>query len=209
MGSVSRGDELELDEQPGRAAGVVVARLAGPGAHDVGHEETDLGRGEELARALAGALRELAQQVLVGAAQEVGLHVGQAEAVAGVGEGLDDGGEPGRVELAFCVTLRREVHEVDDALESGVVSHNGADGPCQVVANVAGSGAAPLGVEGPLVGLPSTDDTPSGLRGQVEAQQLVVSLRDFLSYRTVPVLLGQPVDLIVEDIGEALEKEEW
>ena len=69
-------DELQFDEQPRRAAGVVVARLAGPGTHEVGHEETDLCGGEELARALAGTLRELAEQVLVGATQEVGLHVG-------------------------------------------------------------------------------------------------------------------------------------
>ena len=58
------------------------------------HQEADLGGGEELAGTLAGAFRKLAQQVLVGAAQEVGLHVGEAEAVAGVGEGFDDGGEP-------------------------------------------------------------------------------------------------------------------
>ena len=53
-----------------------MTRLAGPGAHDVGHQEADLGGREELARALAGALGELAEQVLVGAAQEVRLHVG-------------------------------------------------------------------------------------------------------------------------------------
>ena len=62
----------------------------------MGHEEADLGGGEELARALAGTLGEFAEQVLVGAAQEVGLHVGEAQAVAGVGESLDDGGESGR-----------------------------------------------------------------------------------------------------------------
>ena len=76
------GDELELDEQASRAAGVVVAILAGPWAHDVRHEETDLGGGEELAGALAGTFGELAQQVLVGAAEEVGLHVGETEPVA-------------------------------------------------------------------------------------------------------------------------------
>ena len=99
------GDKLELDEQSRRAAGVVVACLAGPGAHQVRHQEADLCGGEELARALAGALGELAEQVLVGAAQEVGLHVGKAKAVAGIGEGLDDGGEARRVEIALGVAL--------------------------------------------------------------------------------------------------------
>ena len=69
------------------------------------HQEADLCGGEELARALAGALGKLAQQVLVGAAQEVGLHVGQAEPVSGIGEGLHDGGEAGRIEVALAVAL--------------------------------------------------------------------------------------------------------
>ena len=92
-----------------------MACLAGPRSHKVGQQETDLCGGEELARALAGALRELAQQVLIGAAQEIGLHVGEPEAVSGVGEGLYDGGEPGRVDVALAVALGGEVHEVDDA----------------------------------------------------------------------------------------------
>ena len=71
------GDELELDEQTGRTAGVVVAIVAGLRAHDVRHQEPDFGRGEKLARALAGPFRELAQQVFVGATQEVGLDVGE------------------------------------------------------------------------------------------------------------------------------------
>ena len=33
------GDKLEFDEQAGRAAGVVVATLTGPRAHDVRHQE--------------------------------------------------------------------------------------------------------------------------------------------------------------------------
>ena len=84
------GDKLELHQQARRAAGVVVAVLAGPRPHDVRHEEADLGRREEFAGALARAFRELPQQVFVGAAEEIRLHVGKAEAVAGIGEGLDD-----------------------------------------------------------------------------------------------------------------------
>ena len=57
--------------------------------------------------------------------------------------------------------------------------------------------------------LPSADDAPSGLRGQVEAQQVVVALSDLPSDRVVPELLGQPVDLVVEYVREALQEQEW
>ena len=202
------GDQLELDEQPGGATGKVVAGLAGPGPHYVGHQEADLGGGEELARTLAGALRELAQQVLVGAAQKVRLHVGEAEPVARVGEGLDDGSEAGRVEVALAVALGGEVHEVYDAGERRIPPHDGTHCHGQVLADVAGPRAAALGVRRPFVGLPTADDVPAGLRGQVEAHQLVVALRDFLCDGAVPELLGQPLYLVVEHVRETLEEEE-
>ena len=80
--------------------------------------------------------------------------------------------------------------------------------PGQMLADVVGAGTAPLAVDGPLVGLAAADDAPPGFRRQVEAQQLVVALRDLPRDRPVPVLLGQPVDLVVEHVGEALEEEE-
>ena len=61
-------DELELDEQPCRAAGVVVALFARLGTHQVCHKDADLGGGEELTCALPRSLGKLAEQVLVGAA---------------------------------------------------------------------------------------------------------------------------------------------
>ena len=90
-----------------------MASFAGPRAQEVGHQEADLGGGKKLAGTLAGAFRKLAQQVFVGAAQEVGLHVGEAEAVAGVGKGLDDGGKLGRVDVALAVAFGGEVQQVD------------------------------------------------------------------------------------------------
>ena len=54
------GNELQLDEQPSRTAGVVVARLAGSRPHEMRHEESDFGGSELLARALTGSFRELA-----------------------------------------------------------------------------------------------------------------------------------------------------
>ena len=88
------------------------------------------------------------------------------------------------------------------------MTNDGSYGHRQMFADVAGPRAAALGVERPVVGLPSADDAPSGLRGQVEAQQIVVALRDLLGDSAVPELLGQPVDLVVEHVGEALEEEE-
>ena len=86
-------DELEFHRKPGRAAGVVMAILARPWSHDMRHQEADLGRREKLARALSRAFREFAEQVLVGAAQKIGLHIGKAKAIARIGEGLDNAGE--------------------------------------------------------------------------------------------------------------------
>ena len=45
-------DELELDKQTCRAAGVVVALFTRLGPHQVRHQEANLGGGEVLARAL-------------------------------------------------------------------------------------------------------------------------------------------------------------
>ena len=74
--------EVTLDEQPARSAARVVDGHARLGLQDAGHEHGHLARGVELARALALALGELAQQVLVGAAQDVGFHITQAQAMA-------------------------------------------------------------------------------------------------------------------------------
>ena len=75
-------------------------------------------------------------------------------------------------------------------------------------ADVPGLGAPSLLVAGPLMRVPAADDTPASLRRQVEAQQAVVALGDLSCGLLVPKLLGQPVDLVVEYVGEALEKEE-
>ena len=145
------GDELQLDQQPARAAGVVVAGLARLRPQDAGHQEADLGRREELARALARALGELPQQVLVGAPEEVGLHVGQAQAVARVGEGLDDAAQLGRVDVALAVALGGEVDDVDDARQRRVVAHDRAHRLGEVLADVPRRGRAAALVDRPLV----------------------------------------------------------
>src|SRR5688572_20056039 len=63
-----------------RAAARVVDAYARLGVHDQGHHLGDLGRGEVLAGGLAAAaLGELADEVLVTAADDVGFHVLQAQ----------------------------------------------------------------------------------------------------------------------------------
>ena len=91
-----------------------MALLAGPRAHDVGHEETDLGRREEFARALAGTFGELSQQKFVGAAKEIRLHIGHPDPIARIGEGLYHGGESCRVDVAFAIAFGCEIDLVDN-----------------------------------------------------------------------------------------------
>src|SRR6185312_831592 len=115
--------QLQFDQQAEAAAGVVVSLLAGARAQDFGHQETDFARSEELARALALAFGELAQQVLVAAAEEIRLHVVQAEPVTRVAEGFDDALERLVRHLALAVAGFVEIHGVDDAGQVGIGFH--------------------------------------------------------------------------------------
>ena len=174
----------------------------------MGHQEADLGRCEELTRALARTFRKLAQQVFVSAPEEIGLHVGKAESITRVGKGFDNGGELGRVDIALAVTFGREINEVDDARERGIVADDCSYRLGQMFPDVFRVRASSLVVERPLVGFATADDAPSCLRREVEAQQLVVALGNLLRNLPVSILFGQPLDLVVEDVGEALEEEE-
>ena len=98
------------------------------------------------------------------------MHVGKAQAVAGIGEGLHHGGKPGGIDVALGIAFRCEVHQVDDAGKRRVRPYDGADGPCQMLPNVPWPGTPPLIVEGPLVGFSAADDTPTGFWWQMETQ---------------------------------------
>ena len=202
------GDDLELDEQAGRATGVVVAVFSWLRSHDVGHQESDFGRGEELARALARPFCKLAQEVFVGATEEVGLDIGEAEPVTGIGEGLNHGGEFGRIDVALAVALGCKIHKVDDAREREVLFDDGPHSPGQMFTHVLGPRASLPFVERPFVAFAAVDDAPSRFGWQVEAQQLVIAFGNLQCGGAVAVFLGQASDLIVEHVGQSFEKQE-
>ena len=128
---------------------------------------------KEFTRALAGAFGKFPQEEFVGAAKKIGLNVGKSQAVARIGEGFDDLGEFRRVDIAFSIALGGEIYKVNDARERGVISHDGADRFCQVLANILRACASPLVIR-PIITLSPIYDSPSRLGWQVEAQQAMV-----------------------------------
>ena len=54
----------------------------------------------------------------------------------------------------------------------------------------------------------TTYDRPSRLRRQIEAQQLMVALGNFQRRDAIAVLLGETVDLVVEDVRQSLQEEQ-
>ena len=76
--------QVGLDEQARRAAVGVIDAQAGLGIEDHRHEHRHLRRRQELAGAAALAFGKLAQQIFVGLAEDVLLHVLQSEPVLGL-----------------------------------------------------------------------------------------------------------------------------
>jgi hypothetical protein len=185
LGPVFHGD-LELHEEAAGAAAGVVDGHAGFGLEDAGHDGADLGRGVELAGALAAALSELADEILVALADDVGLDVIQAEALGT--DGLDEVGEAVVVEVALAVGGGIEVDTVDDTLEKriglGDITHVGGDTFADPVCELA-------------------DDGPDGLlwvvrhKGQVEANQLRVGLDEGECLLARADFFGDAVEFVV------------
>ena len=165
-----------------------MAFFTGSRAHDVCHEEADFGWGEKFTRALPGAFGKFSQEELVGAAEEIGLHIGKPQAVARIGEGFNDLDEFLRVDIALAIALGGEIHEVYDAGERGVVPHDGADGFCQVIADILRARALPLVIR-PFITLAPVNDRPSRFGWEIEAQQVVVKLGNFQGGLSVAVFL--------------------
>ena len=189
--------DLALHQQAAGAAGGVVDFHAGLGLEHAGHDGADLGRGVELAGALAAAFGELADQVFVALADDVGLDVVEPEALGA--DGLDEVGEAVVVEVALAVGGGVEVDAVDDALQQRVFPGDGA--------HVGGDAFADLVGE-------LADDGPDGLlgivrhQGQVEADELVVGLGELEGLLARADLLGDAVQLVVEDVAQALGEDE-
>jgi hypothetical protein len=128
--------KVALDQQPGRAAAGVVDLLAGLRLQDAGHQDGHLARGVDLAGALALALGELPQQVLVGAAEDVRLDVVQAEPM--LAEHLDQGGQAGVVDHPLAGGGGVEVDHVDHALEARVLAGHGPGRVAEELAQAGG-----------------------------------------------------------------------
>ena len=71
-----------LQQQAARTAGPVADATCRLGLQHLGHQETHLGRGVELAAGLAGLAGEVADQVFVGVAEQVVGNVGAVERLA-------------------------------------------------------------------------------------------------------------------------------
>ncbi len=157
----------------------------------------NLGRGVELADALAAAFGELADEVFVALADDVGLDVVEPEALGA--DGLDEVGEAVVVEVALAVGCGVEVDAVDDALQERVLPR---DGP-----HVGGDAFADLVGE-------LADDGPDGLlgidrhEGEVEADELVVGLGELEGFLARADFGGDAVQLVVEVVAEALGEDE-
>ena len=56
----------------------------------------------------------------------------------------------------------------------------------------------------PLDGVTPVDRAPSRLRRQIEPQEGMVALGNFKRCRAVAIILGQPLDFVIENIGQPL-----
>src|SRR5262249_32756092 len=106
----------------------------------------------------------------------------------------DEGGEPAVVHDPLPGGGGVEVGDVDDAGEGRVLLGHGADGVGQVLADLGGLLA---------------DVGPPGVGRDVEAGELVVLLDELRGRARVAEVLGEVGQLIVENVGQALEEDEW
>ncbi|TQN50774.1 hypothetical protein DLNHIDIE_00629 [Acidithiobacillus thiooxidans ATCC 19377] len=191
LGVFLHGD-LAFHEQAAGAAGGVVDFHAGLRLEHAGHDGADLGRSIELAGALAAAFGELADQVFVALADDVGLDVVETEALGA--DGLDEVGEAVVVEVTLAVGGGVEIDTVDDALQKRVCPGDGA--------HVGGDAFADLVGE-------LADDGPDGLlgivrhEGEVKADEFVVGLGELESLLARANLGSDAVQFVIEDVAKA------
>ena len=189
--------EIALNEQTGGATAGVVDVHARLRVHDAGDDEADLSRRVEFAGALSAAFGELADQVFVAAADDVGLDVVETETLRA--DLLDEIREAVVVDVALAVGRGIEVDPVDDALEQRVRVGDGAQVRRKLFADLVGQRA---------------DDRPDGivrvlrLQRQVEAHKLLVVLDQLERLGARTDFLGDAVQLVIEYVAEPLGKDE-
>ena len=145
--------QLRLDAQAKGAGGRVVEIVTRLRVEDVANQMAHVGGREELAGA-AAPLGKLADEVLVGAAQEVGLHVVEAQAL--FAEDVDQARQGVVVEQALVALGGVEVAAVDDADQ---------------VLVLAGDGAQVIGQQRAQAGGLVAHRAPTGLGRQIEADE--------------------------------------
>ena len=194
--------EPALDEQPARAAGRVVDGGVRRRVEQLGHQPAHFLRGVELAGALPLALGELAQQVLVGAAQDVGLRVVQPQAVAV--QHLDERDQPVVVEDALAALALVVVLDVQGAVQVGVEAHRLAKRIGDELAQPAVR--AMMAHRPPVVRLGDVEADDGLAAGRQRVG--MVGLDDGARHLFAAVLRHIRGELVIEDIGQALEEDQ-
>ena len=196
LGLLFHGD-FALHQQPARAAAGVVDLHARLRLQHLRHDRSHLPRCVELAGALAAAFGELADQVFVALADDVGLHILQAQPLDA--DRLDQVREPVIIEVALAVGGGVEVHPVDDPLQQRVLAGNRPQ--------LAGHPLAdPLALQ--------ADHAPHRLlrilrpQWQVEAHQLPVGRHQLERLLAAAHRLGDAVEFIVEHITQPLGEDQ-
>ena len=138
FGRLFHGD-LALDEQAAGTAGGIVDLHTGLRLKHLRHNGADFRWGVELAGALAAAFCELADQVFVAFADDVGLDVLKSEAFGA--DRFDKVRESVVVDIPLAVGGGVEVDPVDDPLQAGVLlgdgPHMGSDAFADFVGELA------------------------------------------------------------------------
>ncbi len=189
--------EIALDEEAAGAAGGVVNLHTRVGREDAGHDLADFSEGVELAGALSATFGELADEVFVALADDIGLNVLEPQSLGA--DGLDQVGEAVVVEVAQAVGGSVEVNTVDDALQGLVFP---GDGP-----HVGSHAFADLVRE-------LANDRPDRLfgifrhEGKIEADELVVGLDELEGHLPRADLCGNAIHFVVEDVAETLGEDE-
>ena len=189
--------ELALDEEAAGAAGGVVNLHTRIGREDAGHDLADFSGSVELAGALTASFGELADEVFVALADDIGLNVLEPEALGA--DSLDEVGEAVVVEFALAVGGSVEVDAINNTLQGLVFT---SDGP-----HVGGYAFADLVRE-------LANDRPDWLfgivryEGEIEADELVVGLGELEGLLPRADLCGNAVHFVIEDVAEALGEDE-